>query len=107
MQYTAVSRMSKNAGVLLLGTVMRMAMTFAFVVYVARYLGKTGYGKYAITSLLFELFLSLVSAGFAILVTRESAKNIGWLNRNLATLAALVALVSACGGGMLAILSRC
>ncbi len=107
MQQKAVSRVSKNAGVLLLGTVMRMAMTFAFVVYVARYLGKTGYGKYAITSLLFELFLSLISAGFAVLVTRESAKNIGWLSRNLATLVSLVALVGACGGGMLAILGRC
>src|SRR4051812_23117502 len=107
MQYTAVSRMSKNAGVLLLGTVMRMAMTFAFVVYVARYLGKTGYGKYAITSLLFELFLSLVSAGFAILVTRESAKNIGWLNRNLATLSSLVVVVGGCGAGMLALVAHC
>ena len=32
-------RVSKNASMVLLGTVIRMAMTFAFVVYAARYFG--------------------------------------------------------------------
>ncbi len=102
MRYSAVTRVSKNASMLLLGTVARMVFTFAFVVYVARYLGVTGYGKYALTTQLFELFISVIATGFAILVTRESAKNINWLSHHLATLIAMVVSVSVCAGGVLA-----
>jgi O-antigen/teichoic acid export membrane protein len=106
MRYAAVTRVSKNAAVLLLGTVARMLLTFAFVIYIARYLGVNGYGKYALATQLFELFLSLIATGFGILVTRESAKNIEWLSRHLATLVAMIVTLSVLGAGILAIVAR-
>jgi O-antigen/teichoic acid export membrane protein len=102
MRYQAATRVSKNAGMLLVGTVLRMSLTFAFVVYLARYLGVTGYGKYALTLQLFDLFVSLTATGFGILVTRESAKNGDWLGRHFGTLVTLIVCVSLFAGAVLA-----
>ena len=106
MRYSAATRVSKNAGMLLLGTVVRMVFTFAFVVYVARYLGVTGYGKYALTTQLFELFLSLTATGFGILVTRESAKHADWLSHHLLELVTMIVTLATIAGCALAIVAR-
>ena len=79
---------------LLLGTVTRMVFSFAFVVYVARYLGVETYGKFALTQSLYDLCTSLCATGFCILVTREAAKNLGWLIRNLAPVVAIIVILS-------------
>jgi O-antigen/teichoic acid export membrane protein len=90
-----------NAGMLLLGTITRMALTFGFVVYVARYLGVTEYGKFALTQNLLELCASLCATGFCILVTREAAKNFNWLSRNLAPIGAIIIVLSGVAGVLL------
>jgi O-antigen/teichoic acid export membrane protein len=102
MRYAAATRVTKNASMLLMGTVARMVFTLAFVVYLARYLGPSGYGKYALTTQLFELALSLTATGFGILVTRESAKSIDWLSRHLASLVAMIVTLSIVAAGILA-----
>lgn len=51
-----------------------MVISFAFVVYIARYLGVEGFGKYALAQRYFELFMSLSATGLAIYITREIAK---------------------------------
>jgi O-antigen/teichoic acid export membrane protein len=103
MRNSAVLRVSMNASMLLLGTVLRMAFAFAFVIYAARYLGVEGYGKYALTQLLFELALSLTATGLGILVTREVAKNVLWLRRHLAPAVVLCVFLSGCAAAVLAI----
>jgi O-antigen/teichoic acid export membrane protein len=106
MRHSRVFHVSKNASMLLAGTVLRMAFTFGFVVYAARYLGVEGYGKFALTQSLFELCLSLVSTGIGILVTREAAKNVNWLSRHLAPSVALTVLLGACATGLLVMATR-
>lgn len=101
MQYAAFFRISKNASMLLFGTMLRMVFAFGFVVYAARYLGVEGYGKYALTQQLFDLFVSLTATGFAILVTREVAKDRCWLGINLVPLIAIVVLLGVSGAGLL------
>ena len=101
MRYGALLRVSKNASMVLLGTVIRMALAFAFVIYAARYFGVEGYGKFALTLNLFETFLSLSATGLCILVTRETAKDSAWLGRNLrAALTVVIALGAGAGGAL-------
>jgi O-antigen/teichoic acid export membrane protein len=91
---------------LMLGTILRMVFTLGFVVYAARYLGVEGYGKFALTQSLFELCLSLTATGLGILVTREVAKDVGWLSRHLVPATTMIVVLGACAGGLLAIVTR-
>ncbi len=106
MRYAALLRVSKNTGMLLAGTVVRMVFSFAFIIYAARYLGVEGFGKYALAQHYFELFLSLSATSLGILVTRETAKDVAWLRGNLAPAVAMVLLLSVVAGGLLAGLAR-
>jgi O-antigen/teichoic acid export membrane protein len=90
----------------LLGSVLRMAFAFAFVIYAARYLGVEGFGKFALGQQFFELFLSLSAAGLGILVTRETAKDNNWLIRNLFSAVLIVGLLSVGGGLLLVALTQ-
>jgi O-antigen/teichoic acid export membrane protein len=91
---------------LLVGTMVRMIVAFAFVVYIARYLGVTGYGKFALTQQLYDLSTSLAATGLCILVTREAAKDIRWLRRNLASIGLMTVIVSCCATCILAGIAR-
>ncbi|MFN8441142.1 MAG: flippase [Caldilineaceae bacterium] len=68
------ARLSKNMGVLFFGRAFDMVISFAFVVYIARYLGVEGFGKYALAQRYFELFMSLAATSLATYITREIAK---------------------------------
>ncbi len=106
MRYAAISRVSTNAFMLLLGTMVRMVVAFAFIVYAARYLGVAGYGKFALTQQLYDLCTSLCATGFCILVTRETAKEIRWLRRNLLSVVLLIVILSCGAAGLLAVIAR-
>ena len=106
MRYGAILRVSKNASLVLLGTVIRMGLAFAFVIVAARYFGVEGYGKFALTLNLFEMFLSLSATGMCILVTRETAKEHAWLARNLGAALLIVALLGLGAALVLAIVSQ-
>jgi O-antigen/teichoic acid export membrane protein len=99
--YSGAVRLSHNAGMLLVGSLFRMACTFGFVVFAARYLGVAGYGKFALTQYYFELSISLTATGLGILVTREVAKNAGWLTGHLAATVTLTIVLSLGAAGIL------
>lgn len=105
MRYAALFRVSTNAGMLLLGTIVRMVFAFAFVIYVARYLGVAEYGKFALTQQYYDLCTSLCATGFCILVTREAAKNLSWLSRNLVPIGAIMIALSCFAAVLLAIIA--
>jgi O-antigen/teichoic acid export membrane protein len=90
---------------LLLGNMLRMLFTMAFVVYAARVLGVAGFGTYALAQNLIELALSLSATGLGILVTRETAREPRWLERNLAPALVLVMALSVVAGGVLVLLA--
>ncbi len=74
MNRDTARRTSKNAVMLLTGTMTRMVASFAFVLYCAANLGVEGFGKYSIAIHYFELFLSLVATAVGILLTRDIAR---------------------------------
>lgn len=91
---------------LLLGNVLRMLSTMAFVVYAARQLGVEGYGKFALTQNLVELMLGLCATGLGILVTRETARTPQWLQTHLATAVVLVTALAVVAGGVLLVFAQ-
>lgn len=86
---TAV-RTSKNAFMLLAGTMTRMVASFAFTIYAASELGVEGFGKFSIAVHYFELFLSLTATSVGILLTRDVAR---WPRHALQLLSSSIAIV--------------
>ena len=54
---------TKTAAALLVGRTVVMAMSFVFVLYAARLLGLTGFGRYALARTYFDLLLTLGGTG--------------------------------------------
>jgi O-antigen/teichoic acid export membrane protein len=106
MRYAALLRVSKNTGMLLAGTMVRMVLSFAFIIYAARYLGVEGFGKFSLAQHYFELFLSLSATSLGILVTREAAKDTAWLREYLVPAVVMVTMLSVAAGGLLAGIAR-
>jgi O-antigen/teichoic acid export membrane protein len=65
---------TKNAAALFVGRTLVMASSFVLVLYAARVLGLTGFGRYALARMYFDLLLTLGVTGLSILVTREIAR---------------------------------
>ncbi|HEY6564197.1 MAG TPA: oligosaccharide flippase family protein [Pirellulaceae bacterium] len=74
MERSSVAKISRNTAMLVLATLSRMALAFAFVIYAASLLGKERFGQYALVTHYFELFLSLCSTAVGIYLTREASK---------------------------------
>lgn len=93
-------RTGKNTLMLLFGTLFRMFVSFAFVVFAADRLGVEGFGIYSIGIHYFELFLSLSATAIGILLTRDIAK---WKRRanELTTSACVFALLLAVLGALM------
>ena len=88
-------RTSKNATMLLIGTVARMVASFAFVLYSASLLGVESFGKLSISIHIFELFLGITATSVGIILTRDAAR---W-SRSLSSLltsAVIVVLALSC-----------
>lgn len=83
-------RTSKNAVMLLAGTLLRMIASFAFVIYCADRLGVEGFGKYSIVLHYFELFLSLTATAVCILLTRDLAR---WPRQTVPLISSSIVLV--------------
>src|SRR4051812_42560046 len=106
MRYGATIRVSKNASMVLLGTVARSALMLWFVIFATNHFGPEGYGGYALTLNLFDMFLSLSATGLCILVTRETAKDDTWLSRHVGSALMIVLLLGVGAGAVLAIVSQ-
>jgi len=70
-----VKRLAKNTGAVLLAQVAEPACSFILVLFIARYLGASGLGKFSIALSLFFIFETISSLGFTHLVTREVARD--------------------------------
>jgi O-antigen/teichoic acid export membrane protein len=65
----------KSASALFVGRVLVMGLSFVFLIAAARLLGLTGFGRYALVRMYFDLLLTLSVTGLGILITREIAKS--------------------------------
>ena len=66
---------TKNAAALFVGRTLAMALSLVFVLFAARILGLTEFGRYALARTYFDLLLTLAVTGLGIFITREIARN--------------------------------
>lgn len=90
-------RISLNAGALVLSSGAKSVASLVFVVVAARILGVGSFGAYELTLHYFELFLSLIGSGLAILLTRELARSRHHLGRSLSAAATLLSALTLLG----------
>jgi O-antigen/teichoic acid export membrane protein len=96
---------TKNAAALFAGRTLVMALSFVLVLYAARLLGLTGFGRYALARTYFDLLLTLGGTGLSILITREIAKTPAQGPHYLGTAAPLAIALIAITGGLLLLVS--
>ncbi len=66
---------AKNTAAMLFATLLRMASSFVLVIFVARYLGSEGMGKFSFLISIFWLFQTIASMGLQPYFVREVSKN--------------------------------
>ena len=74
MRFQPDREVTKNAAALFVGRLLVMGSSFVLVLYAARVLGLTGFGRYALARMYFDLLLTLGVTGLSILITREIAR---------------------------------
>jgi O-antigen/teichoic acid export membrane protein len=105
MPFEPDREVTKNAAALLVGRTVVMALSFVFVLYAARLLGLTAFGRYALARMYFDLLLTLGVTGLSILITREIAKTPSLGPLYLGTAAPLGLGVIVIMGGLLMLVS--
>lgn len=70
-----LSRIAKNTGAVLLGTLVRMGASFVLVLLIARYLGSEGMGEYTVILSLYWIVQKIATMGLEPIIIREVAKN--------------------------------
>ena len=75
MSFQSGRGVTKNAAALFVGRAFAMACSLVFVLFAARVLGLTEFGRYALARTYFDLLQTLAVTGLGILVTREIAKD--------------------------------
>jgi O-antigen/teichoic acid export membrane protein len=75
MSFRSDPGVTKNAAALFLGRAFVMALSLVFLLFAARLLGLTEFGRYALARTYFDLLLTLAVTGLGIFITREIAKD--------------------------------
>lgn len=66
---------AKNTAAMLFATLLRMASSFVLIIFVARYLGSEGMGKFSFLISIFWLFQTIASMGLQPYFVREVSRN--------------------------------
>lgn len=91
---TTVQTIAKNTGVLLFANVITRILSLVLVIYIARYLGDVGFGKYSFAFAFTGLFIVLSDLGLSILTTREVARDKSQAGKYLGNVAILKLILS-------------
>lgn len=99
-------RVTKNTVALSVARVSVPLFSFFLVIYVARVLGTTGFGRYVLVRTYFDLFVGLCATGLGIVVTREIAKKPSLANQYLNASVVLVLLLTLVSNAILITLAH-
>ena len=101
MNRSPALRVTKNAFAILTCKAAALLFSFAFLIYVARFLGADGLGKYTIATSFFHLFVSLAATGLGIVLTRDIAQSPQNANRLLSISLVFVLTLSLLAAGIM------
>lgn len=101
MPQSGALRVTKNTVALSIARVSVPLSSFLLVIYAARFLGVTDFGKYVLVRTYFDLFVGLCATGLVTIVTREIAKKPSLANRYLNASVMLVSVLTLAANGIL------
>jgi O-antigen/teichoic acid export membrane protein len=106
MSQNAAFKVIKNIVALSTARASVILLSFVFVVYAARILGVSDFGKYALIRTYFDLFLDLCTTGLCIILIREIAKKPSLVSQYLNTSMLLVLILAVAASSILIILAQ-
>jgi O-antigen/teichoic acid export membrane protein len=89
-----VQRIAKNIGVLGISQVVTSILGFVLLIYIARYLGEVGFGRYSFALSFTALFIIFADLGISNLIIRELARNKELTNEYLTNVSVIKLLLS-------------
>ena len=89
-----VQTIAKNTGVLAISHVITSILGFFLLIYLARYLGEVGYGKYSFALSFTTLFVIFANLGMNNYIIRELARNKNLTNEYLTNVSVIKLLLS-------------
>jgi O-antigen/teichoic acid export membrane protein len=98
-----VKTIAKNTGVLGISQVITAILGFALLIYIARYLGEAGFGKYSFAVSFTALFVIVADLGISNLIIRELARNKELTNEYLTNVSLIKLLLSFLAFGFIAL----
>ena len=98
-----IQRIAKNTGVLGISQVITSILGFFVLIYIARYLGEVGFGKYSFAISFTALFIIFADLGISNLIIRELARNKELTNEYLTNVSVIKLLLSFLAFGFIAV----
>jgi len=98
-----IQRIAKNIGVLAISQVITSIFGFFLLIYIARYLGEVGFGKYSFALSFTVLFVVFSDIGISNLIVREIARNKELTNEYLTNISIIKFLLSFLAFGFIAV----
>ena len=98
-----IQRIAKNTGVLGISQVITSILGFVVLIYIARYLGEVGFGKYSFAISFTALFIIFADLGISNLIIRELARNKELTNEYLTNVSVIKLLLSFLAFGFIAV----
>ena len=89
-----IQRIAKNTGVLAISNIITSILGFFLLIYIARYLGEVGFGKYSFALAFTGLFAIIASFGMNNYIIRELARNKEQTNEYLTNILIIKLLLS-------------
>ena len=98
-----IQTIAKNTGVLAISQVITSILGFFLLIYIARYLGEVGFGKYSFAVSFTALFVIFADLGISQLIIRELARNKELTNKYLTNVSIIKLLLSFLAFGFIAL----
>ncbi|MGB2843011.1 MAG: oligosaccharide flippase family protein [Halobacteriota archaeon] len=98
-----IQTIAKNTGALAISQVITSILGFFLLIYIARYLGEVGFGKYSFAVSFTALFIIFADLGISNLIIRELARNKELTNEYLTNVSVIKLLLSFLAFGFIAL----
>ena len=100
---STIQTIAKNTSVLAISQVITSILGFVLLIYIARYLGEVGFGKYSFAISFTALFILFADLGISNLIIRELARNKELTNGYLTNVSLIKLLLSFLAFGLIAL----
>jgi O-antigen/teichoic acid export membrane protein len=97
VKMSTIRKVAKNTGIIMAGDIINKIISLFLIIYLARYLGAIGYGKYSFVFAFLSFFGVITDLGINTIITRDIAKDksrTGKLVGNASTLKLFLSIIA-------------